>query len=213
MTPNELVTMVKGRMLNNTDDSLDALIIAEANRVCKVLEQGEFLPWFLFTDAGLTTVASTETVSVPSDFLREAENQYCLFVESGEDDIPWKPLEKGDLSYISSKYGESEDKPRAYDLLSTNFYLRPIPDTVYNLRLFYFRGGNTLSVGGASNVWLDYAEDWVLNEVGLIMSSMYVNLPQIAQMFASEAQKARKRVYDDTIAREEAGQMREMGED
>lgn len=220
MTVDEMVAVIKGRMLNNTDSSLDALIVNEANIVRLALETAEFIPWFLFVDTkiadtNLTTVASSEVVDVPSDFGREyADTQYCAYRynSTGTDDDKWVPLVKRDYTLIKEQY-LNEGTPLYYDLLNRQIYLRPVPDAAYGIRLLYWKKDYDLSSGGAANLWLTYAPDWLLNEVGMIMSSMYVNLPQVYQRFEQEAAKARKRIFVDTIARQESGQMRQMGDD
>lgn len=218
MTPNAMVNMIKARLANSNDSTLDSLIIDVANLVQERLEQSQELPWFLFADTNvdgtnLTTVASTETVALPADFIREdEENEYVLFVQDTTAADTWVPLIRE--SYNKAKaLRTGEGRPEYYEILGTNLYLRYIPDAAYTLRLLYFKRDDDIVAGTTENLWMKYAADWVLAETGLIMASDYVVMPAIAQHFREEAQRAQMHTYRETVARQEAGYMRSMGED
>jgi hypothetical protein len=220
MTPAELITLVKGRMLNNTDTTLDDLIILEANNIQDNLQQEAFIPWFLFKDTNdstnLETVAGTEFVALPADFIREYDEDYTALFrynpDAAGDEDPWVPMVKDDYSLIKTKY-PGAGTPTHYDLLGSRLYLRYIPNDIYTLRMLYWGKDDLIASGGSANLWLTHASDWLMNEVGAIMSSQYVAMPDIHAKFMSNAQVARNRVYKDTLARIEAGRMRNMGDD
>lgn len=216
MTPDDLVTTIKGRMLNNTDASLDALIIKEANIVQKYLGQGDFLPWFLFVDTLpanilLKSVATSEFADIPCDFIRLAEEfSKVMFVQEPESGN-WLPMDQDDYSLLQTKY-MATGIPRHFDMLGTTLYLRNVPDQVYNLRMLYYKEDEAIEAGSSENLWMQFASDWILAEVGIIMSTQYVSLPKISEIFIKQAIRAKARVSTDTIARKEAGTMRMMGE-
>jgi len=93
------------------------------------------------------------------------------------------------------------------------FYFRPIPEEVTNLRLLFYQADDDITEGGSANLWLTYAPDVILNEVGAIMATHYVNMPEVAQRFEGAAQAAKLRLLTETIQRREAGMMRQMGDD
>ena len=128
MTPDAMVTLLKLRLANSNDSSLDADIITLANVVQERLEQMPELPWFLLTDANVTstnlsTIGSTETVAVPGDFLREdAEQEFCFFLYDTTLADPWKPLLRDNYSIIkAAKPGEGA--PEYYDIMGAYIYL------------------------------------------------------------------------------------------
>jgi hypothetical protein len=220
MTPDDMVTMIKGRLANSNDSTLDAIIITVANVVQERLEQSAQLPWFLFTDTHVTgnhpvTVADLGQVALPSDFIREDEEQeYSLFYFQDPLQPAYKPLIRDTFSVLNS---DSEllgtGIPTKYDIMGLNIYLRKIPDAVYRLRLLYFASDDDIEAGSTVNLWMKYASDWIMAETGLIMATDYVMMDAQAQHFREEAQRAQRRIKIDTIARNEAGVMRQMGDD
>jgi hypothetical protein len=93
----------------------------------------------------VTLSASTETATVPSDFIRAIS--FRLDNES--------PLDQKTLSQMASM-SNVEDKPRFYATAggtSPLFYIRPIPDGAYSASLVYVAKFPTLSGSNASN-WL-----------------------------------------------------------
>jgi len=213
-----MITLIKGRLANNTDSGLDSIIIAEANMVQDKLEVGDTLPWFLFTDTevagtNLATVAGTETVALPSDFLRESEDhEHVLFSQDMSATDPWVPVKRDDYTFIKARWTGS-GRPKHYDILGTNLYLRQIPDAAYVLRMLYMKRDADIVAGSTENLWMQYAGDLILAETGFIIATQYVIMPDVAQAFASQRSEARSRLQIEMTARVEAGRMRSMGED
>ena len=216
MTPDAMITLLKARLASSNDDSLDTIIITLANVAQERLEQAPELPWFLFTDTNvagtnLATVASTETVALPSDFIREFEdNDSVLFVQDTSEDDPWVPLTHDDYAAIKANL-TGTGQPSYYDLLGSYLYLRKIPDAVYTLRLLYMAKEDPIVTGTTVNAWMLNASDWVMAEVGLMLTTSVVPMPSIAKTFQGELAIAKKRVMDETVARREASMRRMMG--
>jgi len=208
-------------MLNNTDSSLNALIVIEANLARQRLEQEPERPWFLFKDSSLdaislATAVDIEYVATPTGFLQELdETAGAMFLYNDEADSSadaWTRLIKDDYSLIKELYPGS-GTPSHYDLMKGRFYFRPIPEEVTNLRLLFYKADDDITEGGSANLWLTYAPDVILNEVGAIMATHYVNMPEVAKRFEGAAQAAKLRLLTETIQRREAGMMRQMGDD
>lgn len=83
--------------------------------------------------ATLTTVAGTQTVALPSDFL-EAEN---LTITST---TPQGSLSVVTPEYIDRKYpsGYGTAQPAVYCTIGSNFLLGPTPDAAYTISLVYY---------------------------------------------------------------------------
>jgi hypothetical protein len=218
MTPNDMVTLIKARLANSNDATLDALIITVANVVQERLEQSPQLPWFLRTDTNvdgtnLSTVASDENVSLPSDYLREDEEQeYGLFLYDEDAEDPWPGLTRDTYSIIKKSF-LGEGTPSHFDIIGTTLYLRKIPNEIFTLRMIYFKSDDAIAAGTTENLWMSNASDWIMSEVGLIIASTVVVIPTIAASFKEEAQRAQRRIKIETTARIEAGAMRMMGDD
>ena len=84
--------------------------------------------------------------------------------------------------------------------------------SVYTLRLMYMKKDDAIAAGTTENLWLTWASDWIMTETGYILASTYVIMPAIAQAFQLERTEAARRVMGDTVARNEAGRTRKMGE-
>ncbi|MGW8182209.1 MAG: phage adaptor protein [bacterium] len=217
MTPNDMITLIKLRLASSNDSNLDTTIITVANLVQERLQQAPELPWFLFVDTNvvgtnLSTVASTETVALPSNFLREDEDhEYVLFVQDTDEDDPWVQLTKDDYSVIKARY-TGTGQPTHYDILGSYLYLRKIPDAVYTLRLLYRKKDSVIAAGTTENLWMTNVSDWILAETGKVVAETVVPMPSIAAAFGKEAMEAKVRVMNDTVARNEAARRRFMGD-
>jgi len=218
MTPDNMIDFMKLRLASSNDSSLNTSIITIANVVQERLEQEMILPWFLFVDTNiagtnLATVENEESVALPANFLREVEElDYVLFVQDTDEDDPWVPLKKKDYSVIKARY-TSTGRPKCYDILGDRLYLRGIPDAAYTLRLLYQASDDDIAAGTTENLWMKYASDWIMAEVGMILTSTVVPMPSLLQQFQGEVIRARTRVMNETVARQEAGYMRDMGDD
>ncbi|MGW8181543.1 MAG: phage adaptor protein [bacterium] len=211
------ISIIKSRLGNIQGTDLDNTIVANMQLVqATVLERGQELPWFLEADTNvlgtnLTTVASTETVSLPTDFLRELDEEtYCVLRQDATEDSGWAPLQKVQTVASLGRY-PGTGEPIRYALLSGRMYLRYIPDDAYTLRLLYYQAATVLS-SDVENAWLLYAPDWMIAET-CRQTAEDLQLQQLIDKFMNDSMLAKKRVMDETTARREAGFMRAMGED
>mgnify|MGYP006267571547 CR=1 FL=1 len=78
-----------------------------------------------------STVAGTETVSVPNDII----NTRSLVVSSVTPNVALE-YRTPDQLHKDWPYG-TQSIPRAYSVIGSLFYLAPIPDAVYTLELYY----------------------------------------------------------------------------
>lgn len=101
------------------------------------------------------TVASDETVELPSDFLEVRD-----FVVVGN---PVQPLNYYSPSAFNRNTRTWEiGKPLDYTVLANDFQLAPVPDGVYTLKMFYFAAPTFLSSTNTSNVFLANTPDALL---------------------------------------------------
>lgn len=89
--------------------------------------------------ATITTVASTESYALPSDFLRVRRAE----IQDNAASTLWAPLYMGsiDIRLPNTISGAitGRGRPSSYFLYAGLLYLVPIPDAVYNINLFYYR--------------------------------------------------------------------------
>jgi len=220
MNGDDFLTVLQKRLGRRTDIT-SAMVTLEAEMLRKnVLENATFKPWFLQAeDATITTTASQEYVSRPADFVHfDEEDDWCQIAYNDPDDTsadPWVPIVLDDWNIIKAYYkDEVIGKPIKGALVFNRLYLRPIPDDTYTLRWRYYKTDSAFDFTVASeNLWLQHASDWVLGEVGLIFASQYTRDQDVIPVFDLMRKEGRRRVYNETIARFEAGKMRSMGDD
>lgn len=211
------VDLLMGRLGRRTNASLKNDIINEMVFVQEnILEGGEFLPWFLITnDDTLATVADSEEVTLPTDFIREWEDGKLWRLT---DEGTWKEIVREDYAYIKAKYPEA-GTPRFYDRDETRLFFRPIPIEVLSLDLWYYASDASLAgtYGGTGstveNGWLQWASDWLLAETGFIIATQYIKEdPNLATAFEKQIMRARDRVYARDTEWREANKNRRMGD-
>lgn len=93
------------------------------------------------------------------------------------------------------------------------FLLRPVPDTIYTLRMRYYAQDILPSTGNIENKWLKEAPDLILAELGTIIAGEYIRNPQLAAEYAQKATIARDRLYKRHERRMHANRTYGMGED
>lgn len=218
MTPAEAISRIKGHLGNWTGLDITDWIVNEMNSAVRKLEKEAELPWFLFVDtevdgSNLSTSANTETVALPSDFLREDDEAEItpLFVENTAEDDPWLPMYKQYWSNMKESH-TGTGRPRYYDVKGSNIYLRKIPDATYTLRLLYYKKDSTITSGGSETLWLANAPDLIIAEAGYVVARNYLKDIEAAKTFNDERAEARRSLRDEIIMRREAGRLHEMGD-
>jgi len=136
-----------------------------------ILERGAVLPWFLQTEvSSIVTVADEERIPIPSNFLREWEEDplWYFVAGTGGDDDTWTELAKEDLAFLRGKYPGS-GKPIAYALDIKYFRIFPTPDAIYTLKMVYYKADTVLSTN-IENDWLRYFPYLLIGEAGRLFS-------------------------------------------
>ena len=119
----------------------DLVVLAEA-RIARDLRLRRQV-----TSTTLSTVAATQAVALPSDYL-ELENISCTV--SGID----RNLEYINIERLNVKYpdGSWNGPPMVYTLEGDNILLGPVPDAVYSLPIFYY--SRWVALATTSTNWL-----------------------------------------------------------
>lgn len=204
--------MLGKRLGNRTDlnaSILMEMILAQETK----LEGGSFLPWFLLTptETALVSVAATETIALPADFLGLAE-EYPLYLYQAANTPTKTELPKHSYATISAKYAVS-GLPRAWAALENVIALAPIPDTVYDFRLRYYAKDVSVTTGNIENKWLKWAPDLFVAEVGAVMAGRYLQNSTLEQEFLKDIAVARSRLLVQHESRIHTGRTYSMGDD
>ena len=149
----------------------EAEIISALQDAQVVLEREAVLPWFLQSEvSSITTVIGEERIPIPSDFLREWEEDplWYFVAGTGGDDDAWTELAKEDLAFLRKAYPGS-GAPIAYALDVKYFRIFPTPDAVYPLKMVYYKADAVLS-SNVENQWLKYFPYLMIGEAGRLFA-------------------------------------------
>lgn len=206
MTKAELVQLL-GWRLGDRDD-MAARIDAELPFIQEqVLEAQSWCPWFLLTEeATASTTVGERRVPLPEDFLMEAEESH-LYITLVYGDIP---LVKMDFDVALEKY-PGEGTPAAYAIQGRNLCLFPVPGEVWPITMNFYGRDVSIRDDSANSLWLKYAGDLVLAELGKVIAGKHIKDGAAEASFAADAQLAWKRLYQAHIARDELNISRRMG--
>lgn len=231
MNGQEFIASLRRRLGSRTAVDLPTTdIIVEAEMIRKtLLEKAAFRPWFLQNeDSSINTVANQEYVELPTGFLGfDPEDEWSGVAVNDPNDVsadPWVPLVIDDFNVIKAYYKNgvpSDDLvssgllgvPEKAGLIGTRLYMRPIPDDVYNLRFRFYKTDDALTEDEEQNLWLEHASDWWLGELGLVYASQIVQNAELIPIFDDMRKAGRRRVYGETIARQESNKSRQQGDD
>lgn len=204
MFRNDLFALLAQRLGNRQDliprMETEVLLLQEIR-----LEQNVWLPWFLETEmAWTTTTPGEERVQLPVDFLGEVEEQALWRV----DDTRLVPIQKMDYDDMLVRF-PMEGTPRAYAVGNGYLFLRPVPTEEITLRMRYLARAEPLT-SNIENVWLKYASDVVIAELGAVLAKQHMQHGELAATFAEDAKLAWDRLYKVHIGRQETNRVRLM---
>lgn len=216
MTGQDAMNLVMARLAGRSNATLRTDLLTEMNQVQSVtLEQGEILPWFLITtDATLALTIATRALSLPSNFLRELEED--TLVEIQDSTGVWNSMTKRTYEENRKQYDDADtsDLPRYYSIVGSEILVFPLPTVASPVRLRYFASQDVVADTATSttNGWLAHASDLLIAETVLIGSSQYLYEDADKILIRQGAvQRARTRLHNANVAREEANMNRTMG--
>lgn len=216
MNCSQALDLLMSRLGNRTQPTLRSTCLLEMVLAQQTqLEGGLTLPWFLLSEE-LTTQTPSDgverRVSLPTDFIREAEEQALLIVA---DDGSEKEVVKDDYDILVQKHGYDAQStlPLEYALSGNYIHLFPIPTVQRTLRMrCYIRDAVPQDSTGSENNWLKYAADLLIAETGIVIASQHLKDPETAQTFVGMQTRARDRLFKASVARDEANRMRSAGD-
>ena len=158
-------------------------------QVQRSLENGSFLPWFLLvSEHSVQTRAGEDRVPLPTDFLREAEED-ALWLVDGEGR---RALPKAPYDLLVTRYGDASGAPAAYAFTGRYFRVRPVPDGAYKLLMTYYARDDELTAN-IENRWLRHAPDWLIGETGALLANR-LGYREAAAAFALRAARGKAEV-------------------
>ncbi len=166
----EAVQMVQDTLGFTT--ALESDIITRLQQAQVQLEKGTTLPWFLKTEvSSISTFTDEERVKLPSDFLRQWEEDPLWYFDGDaeEDEDKWKALVKDDLEFLRNSF-PSSGPPEAYALDDSYFRIFPTPDEAYTLKMIYYKKDEVLS-SNIENLWLEHFPWLLIGKAGASLAA------------------------------------------
>lgn len=209
MTRDDVITLLGYRLESRTD--LVERIMLEMRLVqSTILEEHEWLPWFLESELAEASTTSGEwRVPVPEDFLMEMEPAALWITDA---DGVRKELKKMDMDVAAERYSGT-GCPQVYALHGNYFYLFPTPDQAFPLQMLYYARDTDMAAENVETNWLKYAPDLVIACVGREVAEKHIQNGALAASFAADIVPAWLRLLNKHTARVEANQSRSMGGD
>ena len=150
----------------------DCVTLAEARIARDLRLRGQI------ATATLTTVAGTQTVSLPSDWL-ETEN-ITLMTSTPKNMVAITPEQMD--SRFPAGYASAE--PRFYSVIGSTMSLGPTPDAAYSISLDYYQRFAALS--GSSTNWLLTNHPGIYLSASLHELAMYLINPEAATQWLAK---------------------------
>ena len=91
--------------------------------------------------------------------------------------------------------GSTKGKPKAYSIIGNNIQLRPLPDSVYQIEMLYFKYFTPLSDSNTTNDMLTYHPDADLYGA-LVEAEPYLQNDKRIQVWAGYYERAKKDIID-----------------
>lgn len=157
---------VQFNMSNRTSHTAQILLAMQDAQL--ELEKMPDLPWFLKKEiSSVTTVADEERLLVPTDFLREFEEDALYYYDgTAAASEQWTVLFKESLDFLRGNYSGS-GKPEGYALDGKYFRLFPTPDvSTYTIKMIYYYADSLLTTN-IENQWLLYAPRLIIGKAGM----------------------------------------------
>lgn len=208
MTRDEAVARIQQGLGFRSDKATEiAAVLKERQRQ---LERGRTLPKFLLVeDATISLSANTNSVALPSDFLRIASRlRYTVDGQNRPEFISWKDYEEG-LDAYEVNYSAG---PQIATLRNDTILFAPTADRAYTLTWDYYKKADVLANGSTTNEWLDedYIPELLIGEAGMTIARDLRDKEAMA-IFSQMAKEARDALFKDTILQEDGEIPRVMG--
>lgn len=213
MTGERFFDLLMGRLGRRQNPELRALAVLEAQQAQEnELEGDPFLPWFLITENATATLDIGERrVEVPTDFLRELEEEGGLSVIDGEgiEHVLEKKTFDENMSYWGAE--ATAEVPQNYSLVGKYFMIFPLPELELTIKMRYYARDAAPADNSNENLWLKHASDLLLASTGYVMASKHIRDDEKVGEFSNDKTAARGRLIAFDTAQREANMERRMG--
>lgn len=192
-------------------------ILDVINEVREELDGDERLghPWFLLSEVTTTTTVIAEhRVQIPADYIGIEDNFRLYYYNADAEDVEdkWVPIPKVPINWARDLEPGEEGPPVYYDLKGDDFWIFPLPDAEYTIKMMYFGKTAAYTTDGDER-------DWIMYEPQLVIAKTVLKIAtDLRDTELMGIQKSEMDFYWDQarvriIARETNGQVLTMGGD
>lgn len=194
MTRDEAVEQIKIVLAFRSGGGLDAKIQLALRNAQVEREKLKTLPWFLQTEvASVSMTADEERVQLPTDFLREVEQNALQLHDDSSDAAntvdEYTELVKDDIEFLRRTL-PGDGTPSSYGLDVSYFRLFVTPDTAavakYTLKMVYYKKDTVLN-SNVENLWLEHHPFILIGVAGTLIATGLRDKEAVAIFAAFEA--------------------------
>jgi len=174
------------------------------------LERGKTLPRFLLLeDQTLFLAAGTHNITYPFGFLRDDDDNRIHYTPIGTN-VPFylTPMRYNDAVRVMSMRQRPDEPhltttaPLVYTFRNSDIDFITVADVDYTFNWNYYGQAAILNAFGDTNLWLQYAPEWLIGEAGERVARSLRDADALAE-FQEMKTKARAAIFGDQIAKED----------
>lgn len=188
----------------------EAKIVLRLQEAQRELEMGKTFPKFLLQQLQpLTLVINTDTVALPTRFLRVDDSVKPFYVKAGSTSPTYIPIVR---DYYDARiyYAATVDtSPKVMVIRKADVHFINQADANYTIYWNYYKGAELLTTD-IENEWLLNAPEWLIGEAGWRMA-MDARDKDAVTIFDTMRRTARAAVFGEVVASEEASYPLIMG--
>lgn len=134
------------------------------------------------------TIADTEFYTLPDNYVAMRNIQLNTDPKTSLEYLTPEQMDR-------VRAGSTTGKPKAYSIIGNTFQLRPIPDSVYEIEMLYYKYFTGLSDSNTTNDMLTYHPDAYLYAV-LLEAEPYLQNDKRVQLWVAAYELAKKGIID-----------------
>ena len=134
------------------------------------------------------TIADTEFYTLPDNYVAMRNIQLNTDPKTALEYLTPEQMDR-------VRGGSTTGKPKAYSIIGNTFQLRPIPDSVYEIEMLYYKYFTGLSDSNTTNDMLTYHPDAYLYAV-LLEAEPYLQNDKRVQLWVAAYELAKKGITD-----------------
>jgi len=188
MTRDEAVSIIQTQLAFRSDKAAEIIVALKGQQ--ERMEHALELPFFLRSEVSdINTTVDEERLEVPSDFLREwDEDALWYFNSAAADASKWTRVVKEELELLRRNDDfAGEGPPEAYALDHKYFRIFPTPDLAYPMKMIYY-GQEAVLDTDIENGWLEHVPYLMIGKAGRQIASALHDKEALAQFAAWESE-------------------------